>query len=372
MVAPLKILYVIDALGRGGTELQLTGLIDRLDRRRFAPYLCTLNEFDPKLTPADCPHLNWKIPRLLSPNGLTAAWRLSRFLKNEGFAVVQTFFQDSIVLGGIASRLAGTPVRLACFRDLGFWRTREKEFLLRRVYPMMTGFLANAATVRDHFALYDGLNKYNIRVIYNGIDLDKLRWIEHEGPTLNVGIVGNLNRRVKRTDLFLRAAGQVSRKYPQITWHVLGDGQYRAEYEELARDEGLADHVIFTGNIEKVTDYLCKLQVGVLCSDSEGFSNALLEYMSCGCAAIATRVGGNPEAITDGQTGLLVPPNNVDALVCGLLKMVEDIPFRRKLAVVARETVSKRFEWNKCVAAHEEIYENALCHDRRYELRPGH
>lgn len=360
MVAPLKILYVIDGLGRGGTELQLTGLIERLDRRRFSPYLCTLNEFDPQLAPDDCPHLKWKVPRLLSSNGLTVAWRLSRFLKNEKFAVVQTFFQDSTVLGGVAARLAGTPMRLACFRDLGFWRTRKNELLLHRVYPMMTGFLANASIVRDHFALHDGLNKDNIRVIYNGIDLDKLHWFEHEGPTLNVGIVGNLNRRVKRTDLFLRAAGQVSRKYPQITWHVLGDGQYRGEYEELAGQEGLANHVVFTGNIANVTDYLCKLQVGVLCSDSEGFSNALLEYMGCGCAAIATRVGGNPEAITDGQTGLLIPPNDVDALVGGLFKMVENVPLRRKLAVAARENLSVRFGWNQCVAAHEEVYENAL------------
>ncbi|GAB6194030.1 glycosyltransferase [Desulfocastanea catecholica] len=363
----LKVLYVIDTLARGGTELQLTGLIDRLDRRRFAPYLCTLRDVDPELLPDDCPHLVYKVPRLLSPNGVTAAWNLSRLLQSEGFAVVQTFFQDATLFGGVAARLAGTPVRLACFRDLGFWRTRGQELLLRRVYSMMTGFLANAAIVRDHFALHDGLNKDTIQVIYNGIDLDNLHWIDHDGPTLHVGIVGNLNRRVKRTDLFLRAAGQVSQKYPQITWHVLGDGQYRAEYEELARNEGLADRVIFTGNIEKVTDYLGKLQVGVLCSDSEGFSNALLEYMSCGCATIATRVGGNIEAVTEGQTGLLVPPDNVDALVCGLLKLVENIPLRRKLAVAARETVAVRFGWNQCVAAHEAIYERAR--DIRQDIR---
>ncbi len=358
LVPPLKILYVIDGLGRGGTELQLTGLIDRLDRRRFVPYLCTLNDFDLKLAPADCPHLNWKVPHLLSANGLTSAWRLSRFLKEKRFAVVQTFFQDSTILGGVAARIAGTPIRLACFRDLGFWRTRKKDFLLHRIYPMMTGFIANAAIVRDHFAQYDGLSRDAIRVIYNGIDLNKLQWTEHEGPTLNVGIVGNLNRRVKRTDLFLRAAGQVSRKYPQITWHVLGEGQFRAEYEELAVHEGLRDRVIFTGNIENVTDYLRKLQVGVLCSDSEGFSNALLEYMQCGCAAIATRVGGNPEAIIDGLTGLLVPPNNANALVGSLISLIENVPLRRELAAAARVHVSSRFGWNQCVAEHEAIYEN--------------
>jgi glycosyltransferase involved in cell wall biosynthesis len=357
LTRPLKILYVIDGLARGGTELQLTGLIDRLDRRRFAPYLCTLRDFDPELLPDDCPHLVYKVPRLLTLNGLTAAWHLSRFLKIEGFAVVQTFFQDSTVFGGIAARLAGTPMRLACFRDLGFWRTRRQELLLRRIYSMMTGFLANAECVRDHFVKRDGVNRDAVRVIYNGIDLDNLPWVEHEGPTLHVGIVGNLNRRVKRTDLFLRAAGQVGRKYPQITWYVLGDGCYRSEYETLAHKEGIGDRTVFTGNIMGIADYLGKLQVGVLCSDSEGFSNALLEYMLRGCALVVTRVGGNTEAVIDGETGLLVAPNSVEALAEALLKVVEDVPFRRKLAAAARESAAGSFGWPHCVAAHEAIYE---------------
>lgn len=360
LVEPLKILYVIDALGRGGTELQLTGLIDRLDRRRFSPYLCTLRNFDPELVPDDCPHVAYNVPKLLSPKGMTAVWKLSRFLKSQGFAVVQTFFQDATMFGGIAARIAGIPMRLACFRDLGFWRTRKQELILRRVYPLMTGFLANSACVRDHFIAQDGLDRDAVRVIYNGIDLEKLAWTDHQGLTLHVGIVGNLNRRVKRTDLFLRAAGQVGQQHPEITWHVLGEGEYRDEYQALAYSEGIGDRTVFTGNIDGVSTYLAGLQVGVLCSDSEGFSNALLEYMLCGCASVATRVGGNPEAISDGQTGLLVPPNNVEALADALLKLVENVPLRRRLAAKARETVASQFGWDRSVAAHERIYESML------------
>ncbi|MFT5728841.1 MAG: glycosyltransferase involved in cell wall biosynthesis [Desulforhopalus sp.] len=354
----IKILYVIDSLARGGTELQLTGLIDRLDRRRFTPYLCTLRDVDPVLLPTDCPHLIYKVPRLFSANGVVSAWRLSRFLKSDDFTVVQTFFQDATVFGGVAACLASTPIRLACFRDLGFWRTRAQALMQRCVYSMMTGFLANAVCVRDNFSKHGGIKRDAIQVIYNGIDPDSLPWVEHDGPTLHIGIVGNLNRRVKRTDLFLRAAVQVSRKHPQITWYVVGDGCYRSEYEQLACKEGIGDRTVFTGNIECVADYLGKFQVGVLCSDSEGFSNALLEYMLCGCATVVTRVGGNPEAVIDGQTGLLVPPDNVEALAGALLKVVEDISLRRKMAEEARRSVATNFGWNRCVTAHEAIYEN--------------
>ena len=354
----IKILYVIDSLARGGTELQLTGLIDRLDRRRFAPYLCTLRAVEPALIPKDCPHLVYKVPRLFSAKGASSAWSLSRFLKSEGFTVVQTFFQDATVFGGVAARLAGTPIRLASFRDMGFWRTRAQTVLLRCVYPMMTGFLANAACVCDNFVKHGGVNRDSIQIIYNGVEPDSLPWVEHDGPTLHVGIVGNLNRRVKRTDLFLRAAGQVGRKHPQITWYVVGDGCYRAEYVALADKEGIGDRTVFTGNIDCVADYLTKFQVGVLCSDSEGFSNALLEYMLCGCASIATRVGGNTEAILDGETGLLVAPGSVEGLTDALLKVVDDVPFRRKLAAAAHRYAVANFAWDRCVAAHQAIYES--------------
>ena len=80
--------------------------------------------------------------------------------------------------------------------------------------------------------------------------------------------------------------------------------------------------------------------------------------MLCGCATVATRVGGNPEAIVDGQTGLLVPQDNVDALAGALLKVVENVSFRRKIAEEARRYVATTFGWNRCVTAHEAIYEN--------------
>ncbi len=337
--------------------MQLTGLIERLDRQRFSPHLCTIRPSDEELNPAHCPHLALNVPRLLSPGGFRAAWQLSRYLKEENFEVVQTFFQDSTIFGGVTARMAGTPQRLACFRDLGFWRTRNQELLLRRVYPLMTGFLANAEIVKESFVQHDGIDPGQIKVIHNGIDLEGLPWCEHNGPTLNVGIVGNLNRRVKRTDLFLKAAALVGNKYPDITWHVLGDGQYRSEYEELARAGGIADRTVFTGRIENVSDYLAKLQVAVLCSDSEGFSNALLEYMLRGCVSVATRVGGNSEALVNNESGLLVPADNAEALAEAIEKMIEDVPLRKTLARQARQSASARFGWQQCVAAHEAVYD---------------
>ncbi len=355
---PVKILFCIDALVRGGTELQLIGLIDRLDRSRFSPHLLTIRPSPSDLNPENCPHLAWNVPRLISPAGVSDAVRLAHFLRREKFQVVQTFFQDSTAFGAVAARMAGVPIRLACFRDLGFWRTRSQTLLLQRIYPMMTGFLSNAEVVKRNFVQHDNLSPDDIKVIYNGIETAALPWVEHTGPTLHVGIVGNLTRKVKRTDLFIKAAAMVSRMPggDNVIWHIVGDGEYRAEYEEMAKSEGIARNMVFAGRISDVAGYLEKLQVGVLCSDSEGFSNALLEYMLKGCACVATAVGGNSEAIDHLQTGLLVPPDDVTALADAIGQLVSDVTLRQELASRARRFAEAEFNWEKCVAEHESVY----------------
>ncbi|HPF70041.1 MAG TPA: glycosyltransferase [Candidatus Krumholzibacteria bacterium] len=353
---PLRILYVIDALARGGTELQLTGLVDHLDRDLARPHLLTLRPSPPELTPADCPHWALDVPRLASPGGLAAIAAVARRLRRERFDVVQTFFQDATVFGAAAARLAGVPVRLGSFRDLGFWRSRSQDWLMRRSYPMLTGFVANAQVVRDHFAAHDGLDPARIAVIPNGVDTAALPWVDHAGPTTDIGLVGNFNRRVKRTDLFVRAAGMVAREHPEVRWHLLGDGQLRGEIERLAADCGLGDRMVFAGRIADVPGYLERLQVGVLCSDSEGFSNALLEYMFKGCAAVATNVGGNAEALAHGRTGLLVRPDDPAALAAALALLVRDTGQRRKLAQAARAEAEATYGWERCVAAYMKLY----------------
>jgi len=351
-----KILYCIDALARGGTELQLTGLIDHLGRDRFEPILCTLRPSPVELTPAGCRHLALDVPRLLTPIGLLAMWKLARWLKAEKVDVVQTFFQDATIFAGTAARLAGVPVRLASFRDLGFWRTQLQESLLHRIHPMMTGFLANSQVVKEHFVERDGIDPGKIQVIYNGIDPTRLPFNAHEGPTVDIGIVGNLNRRVKRTDLFIKAAGLVAADHSEINWHILGDGGFKEEFQALAERVGLGDRVKFAGRIADVPSYLARLQVGVICSDSEGFSNALLEYMVKGCATVATDVGGNSEVMEHGETGLLVPADDPQALASAMKQLVEDVSLRQRLAGNARRFAEKNYNWDRCVAAHEGVY----------------
>lgn len=355
-----RILYCIDSIQRGGTETQLLGLVNRLDRERFRPSLCTLLPSSPLLGEVRAPHLEIGGGRLVGPGGVRRVRRLAAWMKEHRIDIVQTQFQDSTVLGIAAARMAGVPVRLASFRDLGFWRRPVSEFMMRRTYPMATGFLANATAVKADVCRRDGLDPSRFMVIPNGIDVPAYKFVEHLESEVAVGIVGNLNRRVKRQDLFLRAAARLAPKYPDVVWHVVGDGEFRQEYEAMAADLGIGEKTVFAGRVEDVSSYLGKLSVGVLCSDSEGLSNALLEYMLRGCAVVATAVGGNLEAVRDGETGLLIPPGNEVALASAIGRYLDEKTLRLTLSMKARAMAEERFSWESCVAAHQDHYENEL------------
>jgi len=359
-MTPTRLLFCIGGIGRGGAEMQLVGLIGHLDRRRFAPHLCTLHPSDTLLAEVDCPRLELPTRRLVSPTGGRHLYRLAGYLRREGIQVVQTFFQDPTLLGLGAARLARVPVRVVSFRDMGFWRNPAQEFRMRCVYPLATGFLANSLAVRDAVCTRDRIDRARVKVIYNGIDSARLLLVEHTETELAVGMVGNLYMRIKRTDLFLRAAARVARQHPEVTWHVIGDGALRGEYEALATDLGIRQRCVFTGGVSDVAGYLGKLAIGVNCSDSEGFSNAVLEYMLAGCAVVATAVGGNPEVVRDGETGLLVPPDNEEALASALSRLIDDRATRLRLSRQARAMVEHDYSWEKCVAEHEEFYRTSL------------
>jgi glycosyltransferase involved in cell wall biosynthesis len=358
---PIRVAYGIDALKPGaGTENQLRELIRRLDRRDVRPYLCTLRADDDKPPLEDCPTLRLDVRRLISASAWAEGRRLHRFLRQERIDVVHTFFQDATIFCGLHAWLARVPVRLAAFRDLGFWRTPRVEFLMRRTYPLMTGFVANSAAVRDHFVDRDHLRPESFTVIPNGLDVAAIPFCDHAGPATDVGIVGNMNREVKRTDLFVEAAGLLAREFPAVRWHVIGDGHLRAGLEARARQLGLGERMVFTGRIADVPGYLARLQIGVLCSDSEGFSNAVLEYMLAGAAVVATDVGGNAEAITTQRTGVLVPPGDAGALAAGLRELLADPDRRQRIAHQARQHAAEQYGWQRCIERHRDLYRHGL------------
>ena len=355
----VKVLFCIDNLIYGGTELQLAGLLGRLDRRVYEPYLLTIRSTDTNFIPEGVIHLEWNVSKLASWSGLKQLFRLVRFLRNEHFSIVQTYFQDSTMFAGVAAWLARVPVRIACFRDLGFWQNPRQNGALKVVYSLMTGYICNAEVIKLHFHKTFGVVSSKIEVIRNGIDTSNTVTPKVRGDVKNIVIVGNMTRQVKRIDLFIQAAAIVAKKFPEIKWHILGDGHLKPELEKMAYELGLAkEHVIFAGRRSDVSAYLESMDIGVLCSDSEGLSNALLEYMLAGIPVIATEVGGNPELLIQQETGLLVPVNDKAALADALIRVIKNTVLRQNLADGGQAKVLAEYSWQRSVESYEEYYQS--------------
>ena len=358
--SPIRVLYCIEAMVHGGTEKQLAALLQGLDRRRIAPALCTLKPSSMDLAPLECPTIELGFRTFRSPVAFDCVRRLRRFIIEQRIDVVQTYFQDPTLIAWLASM--GTPVRarIATFRDLGFWRTRAKTTQLRLAYPSFDGFLVNSSAVARHVHEADGIPLERIEVIPNGVVMPDRRAADDGDAVLVVGVVANLDRPVKRVDLFLEAARQVLNAVPRARFVVVGDGHLRPALIEQAQRLEIGAATSFVGSVTNVRAEIERFSVGVIPSDSEGLSNAILEYMAAGIPTVARAVGGNAEVVADGETGRLVAGSDPGALAAAIVALLEDQGARRRMGACARATAERRFSMDACVRRHEAYYERVL------------
>jgi glycosyltransferase involved in cell wall biosynthesis len=186
------------------------------------------------------------------------------------------------------------------------------------------------------------------RVIRNGIDLAPFAG-EPSPRAGRIVFVGRL-RRPKRVDLALEALRQVRTAVPEATLDVVGDGPLRGELEALAGRLGLRDHVRFLGARNDLPQLLRDAQCLVLASDYEGCPLSVLEAMAAGVPVVATSVGGIPELVVEGETGILAPPGDAEALAAALRDVLVPRGRAQQLGAVGRARAQRLFSREQMVA----------------------
>jgi glycosyltransferase involved in cell wall biosynthesis len=352
----INILYVIDSLTHGGTERQLAELIRNLDRNRFTPHLCTLKPSQGLFDELDVPKLCLNFSSFASMKIFGVEKKLSQFIHRNKIQIVQTFFQDPFPLAALIKPLNQYRL-IGSFRDLGFWRTPSESRKMRFSYPFYDGFIANSEAVKESFAACDGIDGDRITVIYNGFDLSAIA--DTPVPTSKVpiiGIVANLNRPVKRVKDFILAAGKVHCTNPDVLFVVIGGGHLQKELQELALQSGIAGCTTFTGMISNPIQQVLGFTVGVITSETEGFCNAIIEYMACGIPVVATRTGGNVELISDGENGYLYEVGNTDELADRLLLLLADRNNCTRIGSANALKVRNQYSMGQMIEAHQKFY----------------
>jgi glycosyltransferase involved in cell wall biosynthesis len=178
---------------------------------------------------------------------------------------------------------------------------------------------------------------------------------------------------MKGLEQFLEAAAVVARQTRDARFLIIGepppfDLGYLDELKSLAGRLGIGDRVIFTGLRSDVPTLLAGVDVAVMPSLNEALSNALLESMAAGAAVVATRVGGTPEALVDGENGLLVPPDDVAALSGAVTRLLDAPELAARLGRAARQSIADRFSVERMVETTESLYCDLLA---RAERKPG-
>jgi glycosyltransferase involved in cell wall biosynthesis len=363
MTRPIRICFVIDGLTRAGTETQLLALIRSLDRRRFAPSLVLLGGDDKlsrELAPPDCPVLRLGLRSLCSPQAVRAGAQLMRFWRQERIDIVQTYFLDSTYFAVPLARLSGVRRVLRVRNNLGHWLTAGHRALGRVMGRLVDATLTNCEPARQALLAAEGGPARKVIVLENGVDLQRFAPLAPpREPPRRIGVVANL-RPVKGIDVFLRAAAHLRPRFPDVEFHVAGEGEQRPALERLAGELGLTNHCALPGAVADVPAFLETLDLVVVPSHAEGMSNALLEAMAAGRPVVATDAGANRHLLSDGELGVIVARGEPIALAEGIARLLAEPAGALRLARNAQRHVATHYSRDAMRVRFEQFYER-LC-----------
>jgi glycosyltransferase involved in cell wall biosynthesis len=377
----MNIAYLIDTIATdtAGTQKQLLETIRRL-HGDLRPQLICLWESPWMRThalPCPCTVLDYK--GFVKPGFPGVVRRLARLIDQGKIDIVQTFFEDSIFVGVLGATLARRrPVLLSSRRDIGLGKGNQPWYhsLFRTALPYVNrsfhGIVANSRQVANHVAARERVPISKLKVIYNGVAMTEAA-LPRPTPAvfgthpddLWIGLVGSLTP-VKRHDLLIKAFAQLMAEVPSraVRLIFLGEGPEHERLAALAHECGIAERLHFEGAVGDVESYLRHLDIGVLCSDREGLSNAILEYMAQGLPVVATDVGGNAELVS-AENGLLVPADDANALAGALKQLVMDDAGRRAMGVASRDKARRSFSWDSSMSELESYYRQLLAENAR-------
>lgn len=298
----------------------------------------------------------------------TCLFRLAKRLKEKRSDIVHTHMYRCNTSGVVAARLARTPVVIANVHNVNEWDDFRQLLTDRLLARLKDKIVAVSEGVRQDYLRQTHISPSRVVTIYNGIDVQQFQGAEaapEMASRFGVGpgdkVVATAARLVeqKRHTDFLQMAALVSRQLPQTRFLIVGKGKLREQLEQEARDMGISEHVCFAGHVNDIPGLLALTDVIVMCSDKEGFSNALLEAMAAGVPVVATDVGGNAEAIVDGESGYIVPRRRPDLIAEKVISLLTDGSLHERISRGA-EARSSVFSIDRMCAATDSLYTELL------------
>ncbi len=395
-----RILYVDHCALMSGGEIALLNLVKSLDRTRFTPLVLLFSEgplvaalrsagvetqvvlLDRSIADTRKDALGLGTMAKMREAVLAArfVWALRRIISELDIDVVHTNSLKADILGGAAARLARKPL---------IWHVRDRiadDYLppaVTRLFRFLSGaiphvVIANSAstlesihrTRDDHSAVvYSGTNMRDGNVVHDGLNANAFDGRRTTRPgEEDASIIGLLGRISpwKGQHIFIRAAAIVLTKFPRARFRIIGkvmfdEADYEKQIQALVHQLGIAHAIEFVGFRSDVATALAELDLLVHASTTgEPFGQVIVEGMAAGLPVVATDGGGVPEIVIHGNTGLLVPMNNVEAMAEAITQILSDPKSAGEMGRSGKVRAREVFSIDKTARAVEAIYERLL------------
>lgn len=346
----------------------LVSLIERLDKNQYRSIVCLHEDgwlnvqlqklgFETLIVPQNC--------------SFDGRWLLSiiSLIKKRKIDLMHAHEFAMNVYGSMASAMTGIPIVTTVHGKNYYWEKWRRRLAYRFASKQST-MIAVSEDIRKFLIDKVGVKSGRVITIYNGIDTEayfpdsqlrnsirqKLRISETQAV---IGTVGSLFA-VKGHTYLLKAASIVTKTYPESVFLIAGGGDLLGQLRVEANQLGIGNNVIFLGPREDIPALLQDMDIFILPSLSEGLPLSVLEAMACAKPVVATDVGGIPEVIVDGQSGLLVPPGNSQALAEKILELLKNRSLADKLGNAGSLRVRKDFSFENMWIRYQKLYENCF------------
>jgi len=368
----IAVLQVVNGFGMGGIERQQTEIIKRLPADRFTQIIATMRlsgPFYPEVKATGVEVVEFPFNSLRNKQAVAHYFGLARLIRQRRVHLVYCYDFYTNIWGAISVTLAGRGKLITSRGDTGRMFSKAQLAVQRMAYACASAIVPNSDLVKDIIIEKEFVPTWKIRRIYNGIDAERFapRAASPElarslglppGATV-IGAVGNLHP-WKGQDTLLRAAARIREVRPDAWFLLIGEGIAQNDLQQLATQLGICEQTIFAGIRQDIPELLALMDVYVLPSQHESLPNAVMEAMACARPVVATAVGGVPELISDGVTGLLVPPGDPAAMANAVLRVLGAPALGAALGNAARERAVSKFSCDRLVENMAALYEDVL------------
>ena len=367
--APIRVLQLASTSDMGGAERMILWLVEALDRARFAPHVGALiggGELIERAREAGVPAAHFGFRGYFDLAGIS---RLIRFIRENRIDLVQTHGLRADPVARWAARLGGARAVISTIHSINPWRRFHHSLLDRTTSPLVSRFVAVCQAAKEATVRREGIDPGRIDVVPIGLPFreiprdrrDEIRRELNVDPDAMpvIGILANLREMKGHRDV-IDALPAILRELPETVFLFAGRDDSHGEIERLARERGVHSAIRFLGYYRDTARLLAAMDLFLLPSTWEGLPVSILEAIHAGVPVIATRVGGIPEIIRDGQEGLLIEPRRPDQIAGAVIRLARNWALRAELSRAADRRAQSMFSLPVMTARMEEIYTRAL------------